>query len=382
MSVTHTTHNLTAAGQAPTNSASDEDTPPTHVDSASKTTPAADGITTLQVLHQHNRRRYGALAIVAVLALVLFWLDVAAGNSWYTPGEIFAVIRGELIPGVSFAVGHLRLPRAIIAALVGIALGIAGRTSQTLLRNDLASPDIIGITSGASTAAVIAVLLFDLSGMIVNTIALASALGMVLLIFALSGRASTQGGKLILVGIGMSAVAMAMTNYVILRANIFDISEALRWLSGSLSNAAWEQVGPLSLAVGIVGVMMLLLERDLRTLRLGDEAAIGLGVNVARTRLLLLVGVVVLSAFAAAATGPIAFVAFLAGPLAVRLAGPGDSTLLGLSALIGALLVLGADLAGQHLFPTVLPVGVVTGVVGAPYLLLSLFRLNQSGASA
>lgn len=331
------------------------------------------------------RRRYRLLALSLILVastIILWWLEVATGDTWYTPSEIWGVIRGDNVPGASFAVGELRLPRAIVALLVGLALGMAGRTSQTLLRNDLASPDIIGITSGASASAVIAILVCGWSGLAVNAIALISGLAVALLIFALAGKGGAQSGRLILIGIGFSAIAMSITHYAILRANIYKISDALRWLSGSLSRADWDQVPILILSVSVLGCVLLFHEHSLRALRLGDEAAVGLGVPVKRTRLVVLLCVVGLSSFAAAATGPIAFVAFLAGPVTARLAGPQDNTLLAPSALMGAVLVLGADLLGQHAFPTVLPVAVVTGIVGAPYLLLSLLRMNKSGASA
>ncbi|WP_022867297.1 FecCD family ABC transporter permease [Schaalia vaccimaxillae] len=333
-----------------------------------------------------RRRRRIRLACITgaliVLVVVLFGLDVMIGDTWYTPTQVWAVILGSDVPGASYAVGTLRLPRAILALLAGLAFGISGRACQTMLRNQLASPDIVGITSGASTAAVVCILIFNMSGMSVNFIALAAGLATALAIFWLSGSGNAQGGRLILIGIGVSAMFTAVTNYVQLRASIYDVTDAMRWLSGSLSSASWQQVPLLGVAVVLLGGLLVSRGRDLRILVLGDEAAAGLGINVARTKLVALLALVGLSAFAAAATGPIAFVSFLAGPITARVVGSTDSTLLGQSGLMGAILVLGADLVGQHAFSTMLPVGVVTGIVGAPYLLFQLFKLNRSGATA
>ena len=333
-----------------------------------------------------RRRRTLRYAIVTVvLSLVvacLWWGQVLIGDRWYPPGDVLNVIAGHKVPGASFAVGRLRLPRAVVGLLAGLAFGMAGTTSQTMLRNQLASPDIIGITSGASAAAVFCILVLDWSGLRLNLVAVAAGVITALAIFLLSGPGRTQGGRLILIGIGVSAMFSSITAYLQLRASIYDLPDAMRWLSGSLSSAAWEQVPLLAGAVAVCCSIMLMIGRDLRVLPLGEEAATGLGVGVERARLALVLTMVALAAFATAATGPIAFVSFLAGPMAARLIGRTDRTPLIPAALMGAVIVLGADLVGAHLLPSALPVGVVTGVAGAPYLLLQLVRLNRQGASA
>ncbi|RAX22568.1 MULTISPECIES: iron chelate uptake ABC transporter family permease subunit [unclassified Actinomyces] len=332
---------------------------------------------------RRRQRRYLAVTTaLAALVACLWWLMLLSGTTWYSPAEVVAVMAGRDVPGAVFAVGQLRLPRALLGLLAGAAFGMAGRTSQTMLRNQLASPDVIGITSGASMAAVFAILVLGWSGMRVNLLALVCGLGTALVIYLLSGTGSTQGGRLILIGIGISAMFSSVISYLQLRASIYSVADAMRWLSGSLGDASWGQVPLLAGAVVLLGGTLLALGRNLTTLSLGEESATGLGVHVDRTRLVLLLSTVALAAFATAATGPIAFVAFLAGPLTARLVGRTDRALLAPSALMGAAIVLGADLAGQHLFPTALPVGVVTGIVGAPYLLLQLVRLNREGASA
>lgn len=333
--------------------------------------------------HLRRTRRF-ALVVVALslTALALWWATVIIGEAWYSPEEVLAVMRGESVPGASYAVGRRRLPHAIIALLVGLAFGMAGTTSQTMLRNQLASPDIIGITSGASASAVFAILVLDWSGVRVTVLAIACGLATAALIYLLSGSGRSQGGRLILIGIGISAMFTSVISYLQQRAGIYDVPDAMRWLSGSLSSTSWDQVPILACAVITCGAVLTALGRDLGPLALGEEAAAGLGVPVARTRLLLILTMVALSSFATATTGPIAFVSFLAGPIAARLVGRTSRTLLVPAALTGAIIVLGGDLVAQHLLPTRLPVGVVTGIVGAPYLILQLLRINRQGASA
>ena len=360
-------------------------TPPAAASTASTASTALAAAAPGFTLAGHRRRTGRFIAVVAILALVacaLWWTTVMIGDTWYSPGEVIAVIRGERVPGASYAVGRRRLPHALIGLLAGLAFGMAGTTSQTMLRNQLASPDIIGITSGASASAVFAILVLDWSGLRVTVLAIVCGLATAAVIYLLSGSGRSQGGRLILIGIGISSMFTSVISYLQQRANIHDVSDAMRWLSGSLSSTGWDQVPVLAGAVAACSAILLVLGRDLGPLTLGEEAAAGLGVPVNRTRLLLILTMVALSSFATATTGPIAFVSFLAGPIAARLVGRTDRTLLVPAALTGAVIVLGGDLVAQHLLPTKLPVGVVTGIVGAPYLILQLLRINRQGASA
>ncbi|WP_159624198.1 FecCD family ABC transporter permease [Actinomyces sp. zg296] len=327
-------------------------------------------------------RYWGVSAALLIGVVALWWASVLIGRTWYSPEEVIRVMMGERVPGASFSVGRLRLPRAMVGLLAGLAFGMAGTTSQTMLRNQLASPDIIGITSGASTAAVFSILVLGWSGPAVSILSIVAGLATAAAIYALSGSGRTQGARLILIGIGVSSMLSSLIAYLQLRAAIYDVPKAMRWLSGSLNDAAWEQVGILAIAVGACALIMGVISRDLPLLALGEETAVGLGVATGRARLALVLTMVALASFATAATGPIAFVSFLAGPLAAGLVGRTHRTLLLPAALMGAIIVLSGDLLGQHAFPTTLPVGVVTGVVGAPYLILQLLRLNRQGASA
>ncbi len=329
---------------------------------------------------QRQRSRMIRTLILVVLAMAVFFVTLMVGQTFYPPGEVLGVIFGQDVPGASFTVGELRLPRATMGLLAGIAFGIAGVTFQTMLRNPLAAPDIIGISSGASAAAVIALITFGLSDTAVSFAALLGALATAVGIYLLSFRGGFAGTRLILIGIGVAAMLDAIVSYVLSRAAAWDLQTALRWLTGSLNGATWEGVVPLAIASIILIPVMMWLVSDLETLRLGDDSAASLGVHVGRTRLLLIVSAVALLAFATAACGPIAFVAFMSGPIAARIVGPGSSPLIP-SALVGVILVLTSDLIGQFAFDDRYPVGVVTGVLGAPYLIYLLIRTNRAGGS-
>lgn len=327
-----------------------------------------------------HRRHTVATTILGVVVLALFAVALMIGNTFYTPGEVIRVILGETVPGASFTVGELRLPRAILAVLTGIGFGIAGVSFQTLLRNPLASPDIIGISNGAGAAAVFGIVVLSLNGPLVSLFALVGAVVTALVIYLLSIKGGFAGTRLILIGIGIAAMLQSVISYMLSRAANWDIQTAMQWLTGSLNNASWERALPLLIAAAIVVPLMLTQGRALGALQLGDDSASGIGVRVTATRLLFILGAVTLLAFATAAAGPIAFVAFMAGPIAARITGPGANLLLP-SAFVGAVLVLGGDLIAQFALGTRYPVGVVTGVLGAPYLIYLLIRTNRSGGS-
>lgn len=327
-----------------------------------------------------HRRHATATIVLGVLLLALTAVALMVGNTFYTPGEVIRVILGETVPGASFTVGELRLPRTVLAILAGFAFGIAGVSFQTLLRNPLASPDIIGITQGASAAAVVAIITLGLSGPAVSVFAVGGALVTALAIYLLSNKGGFAGIRLILIGIGVGAMLQSVISYVLSRAAQWDIQTAMRWISGSLNNASWDDIVPLALVSAVILPFLFAQAKSLGMLQLGDDSATGLGIRVTTTRVLFIIGAVALLAVATAATGPIAFVAFMAGPIAARITGPGANLLLP-SAFVGAVLVLGGDLIGQFVFEARYPVGVITGVLGAPYLIYLLIRTNRSGGS-
>lgn len=331
---------------------------------------------------RRSRARQRALVTgtLALLTVVVFGITLMIGNTFYSPAEVWQVIVGQTVPGASFTVGELRLPRAVMGTLAGFAFGIAGVTFQTMLRNPLASPDIIGISAGASAAAVIGIIVLSAADTFVSLLALAGALLTAVIIYALANKGGFAGARLILIGIGVAAMLESVTTYVLSRAAAWDLQTAMQWLTGSLNGATWGAVAPLAIASAVLVPLLLAQGRGLGALRLGDDSAAGLGISVPRTRMLLILAAVGLLAFATAASGPIAFVAFMAGPVAARLVGPGSALLLP-AGLVGALLVLAADLVAQFAFDSRYPVGVVTGVLGAPYLVYLLIRTNRSGGS-
>lgn len=326
------------------------------------------------------RRRAVVVSVLAALVAAVFAASLMVGHTFYGPVDVWRVVRGDPVPGASFTVGELRLPRASLALLAGLAFGIGGVTFQTMLRNPLASPDIIGVSHGASAAGVYAIVVLGLSGLVVSVVAVGAALVTALAIHLLAWKDGVVGTRLVLVGIGIAAMLHSVISWVLLRASQWDLQVAMRWLTGSLNHASWDVVVPLTIAVLAVTPVLLSQGRSLSLLELGDDTAAALGVPVERTRLVVIVAAVLLIACATAAAGPVAFVAFLAGPIAARLVGPGGSLLVP-AALVGALIVLLADQVGQWALGTRYPVGVVTGALGAPYLVYLLARTNTSGGS-
>lgn len=332
----------------------------------------------------YKKRRFRFVTITLILAAITLLLSVlllVLGNTRYPLRDVVKVLLGEQIQGAAFAIRTIRLPRMLSGLLAGISFGIAGNTFQTMLRNPLASPDIIGVTSGSSVAAVFCILILKLSGATVSVIAVFSGLLVAMLIYGLSSGGNFSGGRLILIGIGIQAMLNAVISFLLLKASEYDVPTAFRWLNGSLNGIQMRNIPALFIAVLIFGTIIFILGRNLKVLELGEQSAITLGLKTDLTRILLILSSVCLIAFATSVTGPISFVAFLAGPIAGRLVGTGTSNALP-SGLVGACLVLGADLIGQYAFSTRFPVGIITGIIGAPYLLYLLVRMNRTGGAA
>ncbi|MCD5418815.1 iron chelate uptake ABC transporter family permease subunit [Rhodococcus pyridinivorans] len=328
---------------------------------------------------RRGRRRRLVIAVLATLVVAAFAASLMFGRTFYPPADVLRVVLGQDVAGANFTVGRLRLPRAVLAVVAGICFGLGGITFQTMLRNPLASPDIIGISSGASAAAAFAIIVLGLGGTGVSVVAIVAGLAVALLIYGLSYRGGVAGTRLILIGIGIAAMLDSVTSYLLSTAATWDLQETMRWLTGSLNGATWGAAVPV-VALLVLGPVLLVQTRNLSMVQLGDDAAQALGVRVERTRVFAIVSAVGLIAFATAAAGPIAFVAFLSGPIAARIVGRGTSLFVP-AALVGALLVLVADLVGQYAFGTRYPVGVVTGALGAPYLVYLIIRSNRAGGS-
>lgn len=335
-----------------------------------------------KVLTEGYRKRQCRARLVTALLLLFVLLAAAAtltcGATFYSPSTVLQVLRGIEVEGATFTIYTLRLPRMLAGLLAGAAFGMAGSTFQSLLHNPLASPDIIGVTSGSSVAAVFCILILRLSGPAVSLAAVLSGLVVSSLIYVLARGGGFSNGRMILVGIGMQAMLNAVISYLLLKAAQYDVSSALRWLSGSLNGVRLSSIPPLLVVVLAAGAALLLLERTLLVMQLGPEYPVSLGVKTTVARLGAILLALFLTAFATAVTGPIASVAFLSGPIATRLSGHGQGNTIP-AGLVGAGLVLVADLVGQNLLPARYPVGVITGILGAPYLLLLLLRIHRKG---
>ncbi len=338
-------------------------------------TPARPAAALATVRSRHRRSVSVRLSAVAGVVVVLFAVNVLLGSYTVTIPDFFRVLGGADLPGTSFIVLENKLPRAVIGVLIGVAFGLAGAVFQTMLRNPLASPDIIGISYGASASAVTAIVLF---GAAVSASALIGAMAVATAIYVISRRGGVAGYRLILVGIGCAAVMHALVSFLLTRTDIRTAADAVLWLNGSLNSSNWDRVSVLLASLVVLLPAAALLSRGLRGLELGDDAAAGLGVRVEPARLGLMFTAVALAAVATAAAGPVASVAFLSGPIVRRLLGNRSS--LTMAALVGAVIVLGADFIAANLVPgTSLPVGVVTGALGAPFLLWLLATANRSG---
>lgn len=337
---------------------------------------------TAVVVRVRRRREARVVAVSLLLAaacFVVFCVSLSLGEVDIPVPDVVRTLFGGGDSGVAYIVTELRLPRALVAVLAGVAFGLSGTIFQTLVRNPLASPDFIGVTAGASAAAVLALLVFGLRGFPVSVAAFAGALATAATIYVLSWRHGVTGYRLVLVGVAMTAMLTGVVSYGLTSADVYDAREALVWLTGSLNAKSWSTVGNLGVSMAVLVPLTLFASRWLAALQVGDDTARGLGVPVERGRLALIAVATGLAAVATAAVGPVVFVAFVAGPIARRLTG-------GLSlvpaALVGALVLTTSDVVAQHAIPgTQFPVGVVTSVVGAPYLLWLLGVTNRMGRS-
>ena len=315
------------------------------------------------------------LVLLGVVALATL-LSVMLGSRFVGFDDFLAIQRGTARGGVDFIVLQNRLPNALTGLLAGMALGVGGALFQSLLRNPLASPDVIGISLGGSAAVVLSMVVWNLQGLPLIGAAFFGAVAVALCIHFISRRGNDVGGSLILTGIAVAAMLTAIIQFVLTRADERVVGDTYRWLTGSLNSSTWPHLGLFSLVTLVLIPVALLAGRWLRLLELGDEAAASLGLRVEPARLALVVIGSALCAAAVAFTGPLAFVSFMAGPLA-RLLNRGRTSLL-LAGLCGAALVLVAETLAHSAFGTVvLPVGVVTGALGAPFLMFLLVRSRR-----
>ncbi|PRY41201.1 iron complex transport system permease protein [Geodermatophilus tzadiensis] len=364
-------------------------------DTVARTTPPDPGgrprgrAVTVRVGPASARFRWRAVVVPLVAAVAVALLGAASlgrGDYPIALGDVLRTLAGAGTEGQAFVVLELRAPRTVVGALVGLALGLAGALFQTFARNPLASPDVLGITQGASVGAVAAIVLGGgtstgalLGGLGVPLAALLGALLVGALLFVLAWRSGIDGYRLVLIGIALWSVAQALTDWLLTRAEIYDAASAYVWITGSLNARTWDQATPLALSLLVLVPLALAAGRVLGVLQFGDDTARGLGVRLARAQGAVVVVAVLLVATAVAAAGPIAFVALVVPQIAVRLTGGSRPPLLA-SGLLGAALVVGADLLTRTVLPQALPVGILTAALGAPYLLWLLVRGRRTTA--
>lgn len=316
-----------------------------------------------------------SVVVCASLAMVIAGLSVLAmmtGSYPLSPAQVISALTGGENGLVREIVVEWRLPRVLAAVVFGAALGVSGAVFQSLLRNPLADPGIIGFAEGSYTGALIVILVINGSYAQLVGGALFGGMATALLVYLLAYRRGVQGFRLIIVGIGVSAMLASLNTWLILKADLDDAMSAAAWNAGSLNGVGWNQVVIGSVCIAVLLVLAAIASRSMRQMELGDDAAASQGVRIAPARLGLIVVGVALTATVTAASGPIAFISLVAPQIARRLARTAGITLIP-AAFVGALLCLASDYIAQHIAPTPLPVGIITVMLGGGYLGWLLF---------
>lgn len=341
--------------------------------------------TAARLRRAHRAKGRRAVTVTGVLLLILLALLVASvllgGVKRIPAGDILPAAFGLRTGLADYVIFRIRMPRALAALLAGALFGLSGALYQRLIRNPLATPDIVGISAGAGAGATTMLLFAPAVPFGVPMAAVGGAFALVAVVLAMSRRrGQVDTYRLVLVGIGMSAVCTAYVNYLFTVAGQHSITQVMRWLIGSVNDATWEGVSLLAGALAVCGICTVLLDRSLGSMALGDQLAQGLGTRVGAARTATLLLGAGAAALATSVTGPIGFVSLISGPIAVRLVGADRSVALAVP--IGAVIVLGADVLAQH-GPLISPVptGVLTALLGAPYFVWLILRRRQ-GATA
>jgi len=330
--------------------------------------------------HPASRRRVavvvGVLVVAVAAALVAGFL---LGDRLLLMGDVANWFAGLSGRQVSFVLDQ-RTPRVLAALLAGAALGLAGTTVQAVARNPLADPGLLGITGGAGVGAVLAIVLFPGTTIwVVSAAACLGALATFALVYGLANRRGLSSDRLVLVGIGVSAVATSLITLIVVLTSPYNTTMALTWLSGSTYGRTAAQVWPVAIALVVLTPLVLRWRRDLDVLAVDDDVARVLGVPLERTRLGVLVVTALLTAVAVSAIGVVGFVGLMAPHLARSLVGSSHTRVIPVAALLGALLVSVADTLGRTVIaPAQIPAGLLTALIGAPYFISLLWRTRRS----
>jgi len=311
-------------------------------------------------------------AVLAVATAVMAVLALMTGSYPLSPGQVVSALTGGETGLVHEIVVEWRLPRVAAALVFGAALGVSGAVFQSLLRNPLADPGVIGFSQGSYTGALVVILVIDGTYWELVGGALLGGMATAVAVYVLAYRRGVQGFRLIIVGIGVSAMLGSLNTWLMLRAKLEQAMAAAAWGAGSLNGVSWDQVVIGGACIAVLLLLAATLSRPMRQMETGDDAAASQGVRVSPARLGLIVVGVALTATVTAASGPIAFISLVSPQIARRLARTAGITLAP-AAFVGALLCLTADYIAQHVAPTPLPVGIITVMLGGGYLGWLLF---------
>ncbi|MFD5937758.1 FecCD family ABC transporter permease [Streptomyces griseus] len=330
-----------------------------------------------------HRRATGVAASLVVLLAAVCVVYLCVGETFVAPGEVVKVILGQP-SSAELVVGTLRLPRMVVGLLVGAAFGIAGALIQTVARNPLASPDIIGISQGASALTVGAMTFGITSYTVLPYLSVVGGIAAAALVYVFAWRGGLHATRFVLIGIGFAIALRSVTTLFLTKGDYLVAQQAQIWMTGSLNGRGWSEAAPIGWTLVVLLPAIAWAARAQRTVTMDDDTATALGVRLGRVRLGLVALGVVLASVATGTAGPVDFVALLAPQVARRLTRTAQIPLLS-SALLGAVIVVLGDLLARKLFsPTELPVGVLTAAVGAPYLIWLIIRghRGRSGGTA
>lgn len=323
-----------------------------------------------------ERKSLVILCALAVLTFLVVLVSTGIGQVQISPLHVLQVMFGEGTKQETLIVETFRLPRTLLALLIGVALAVSGAILQGVLRNPLASPDVIGITGGASVAAVTFLTAFE--GWSIKWLPIAAMIGagvVTLFVYLFSWKRGITPLRLVLVGVGVGAAMSALTTMLVVMSPVYLTAKAVVWMTGSVYGASWANVYTMLPWVLIFFVLAIFLSRSVNAQQMGDDVAKGIGNPVQRDRLLLLIVCVALAGSAVAAGGGIGFVGLLAPHIARKLVGPSMGMLIPVAGLVGALVVLVSDLIARTAFaPLDLPVGIFTASVGAPFFIYLLYK--------
>lgn len=320
-------------------------------------------------------------AALLLLTLAAMVLNMGIGEFKIAPLDVLRTLLGidTGVPQHTFVVLNLRLPRMLLAWLVGAALAVSGNIVQGITRNPLASPDLTGVTAGASLAAVFFIVVMPgLPRNLLPLMAFVGALAVALLLYLLAWRRGDSPMRFILIGIGLQAALSALIGFELTFGRIDLVTQAMMWLAGTVYATTWAEVNAVLPWIGGGLLLAVLLARHLNALHLGEEVARGLGSQVTAQRALLLLVAVALAGVTVTVAGTIGFVGLVAPHLARRLVGPLHEGSQLIAALVGGTLVVVSDLIGRTVIaPAEIPCGLIIALLGAPFFLFLIWKSRE-----